>query len=86
MQPRQVVYAGSDTQKSNHQTDMNEWSGHSVVAGNQYRVVRQLMEYFFIIVFLDVPTSMLLGWAEWHVQFSPPAQWNLQGNSYHQCL
>ena len=32
MHPRQVVYAVSNTQKSNHQTDMNEWSGHSVYA------------------------------------------------------
>ena len=28
---RQVVYAGSNTQKSNHQTDIQEWSGHSAV-------------------------------------------------------
>ena len=31
MQPRQVVYAGSDTEKSNQLTYMNEWPGHSVV-------------------------------------------------------
>ena len=30
IQPRQLIYADSNLKKNNRQTDMNEWSGHSV--------------------------------------------------------